>query len=86
MSICRRDDLDEESLRRLLSDEKLAALWELVGQTSALLFDSVAGEGCWQSEFSDEQRRVICLRIMVRMVGELFKPDPSPNSRSSPLH
>jgi hypothetical protein len=85
MSNYRRDDSDSKALRRLLNEEQLAALLKLVGQTGALFFDSVAGKGCWQSEFSDEQQRSICVRIMVRMVGELFKPESS-NSRSSTLH
>lgn len=86
MSNYNRDDLDKKALRRLLSEEQLAALSDLVAQTSELLFDSVAGEGCWQSEFGDEQRRLICQRIMVRMVGELFKPDQPDNSPSPTLH
>jgi hypothetical protein len=45
MSDYRRDDLDANALRRLLTKEQLAALRERVCQTSALLFDSVAGEG-----------------------------------------
>ena len=82
-----RDDLDEKALRRLLGGaERIAALMDLVRQTCALLFDTVAGAGCWQTEFTDEERRIICQRIMVRMVGELFKPEQSPNSRSSTLH
>ncbi len=81
-----RDDLDANALRRLLSEDQLDALAELVSRSSALLFDSVAGKGCWQTEFSDEERRVICQRIMVRMVGELFKPQQSPNSRGPILH
>jgi hypothetical protein len=81
-----RDDLNEKALKRLLSEEQLAALSDLVVQTSELLFNSVAGQGCWQSEFSVEQRHTICQRIMVRIVGELFKPDPSPIPRSSTLH
>ncbi len=86
MSNYSRDDLDAKALRRLLSEEQLGALSDLVVQTSELLFDSVAGAGCWQSEFSDEQRRIICQRIMVRMVGELFKPEQPPDFRSSTLH
>jgi hypothetical protein len=81
-----RDDLDAKALRRLLNEEQLAALADLVDQSSVLLFDSVAGAGCWQSEFSDQQRRIICQRIMVRMVGELFKPEHASSSRSSTLH
>ncbi len=81
-----RDDLDAKALRRLLSEEQLAALLELVARGSALLFDSVAGQGCWQAEFDDEQRRLICQRIAVRMVGELFKPGSSTDPRSSTLH
>jgi hypothetical protein len=81
-----RDDLDEKALRRLLDEGQLSALFELVQQTSGLLFDSVAGQGCWQSEYTDEERRIICRRIIVRMVGELFKPAQAPNSRSSTLH
>ena len=86
MSNYSRDDLDAKALRRLLSEDQLAVLSDLLVQTSELLFDAVAGEGCWQSEFSLEQRRIICQRIMVRMVGELFKPEQSANSRSSRLH
>jgi hypothetical protein len=86
MSNYSRDDLDANALRRLLSEEQLAALSDLVVQTSKLLFDWVAGAGCWQSEFSDEQRRIICQRIIVRMVGELFKPEQPADSRSSTLH
>jgi hypothetical protein len=86
MSNYHRDDLDTKALRRLLSEEQLTALSDLVVQSSELLFDSIAGEGCWQSEFSPEQRRIICQRIMVRMVGELFKPEQSDNSRSPTLH
>jgi hypothetical protein len=41
-----RDDLDAKGLKRLLNEEQLAALSDLVGWGSALLFDSVAGEGC----------------------------------------
>ena len=86
MSINNRDDLDKKALRRLLTEDQLAALLDLVAQTSELLFEAVAGEGCWQSEFSHEQRRVICQRIMVRMVGELFKPEQSDNSPPPTLH
>ncbi len=85
MSNYSRDDLDAKALRRLLNDEQLTALSDLVSRGSALLFDSVAGNGCWQSEYSDEERRLICQRIMVRMVAELFKPEPS-STRSSILH
>jgi hypothetical protein len=81
-----RDDLDAKALRRLLSEDQLSALSELVGRSSALLFDCVAGDGCWQAELDDEQRRIICQRIMVRMVGELFRAEQSPSSRSSTLH
>jgi hypothetical protein len=81
-----RDDLDAKALRRLLNAEQLAALSDLVGQGSALLFDSVAGEGCWHTELSEEERRLICQRIMVRMVAELFKPVASSDSRPSTLH
>ncbi len=86
MSNFSRDDLDAKALRRLLSEEQISALSDLVRRGSELLFDSVAGEGCWRSEFNDEQRRVICQRIMVRMVAELFKPEPSSSSRPSTLH
>jgi hypothetical protein len=43
-------------------------------------------EGCWEFEFTDDQRRIICQRIIVRMVGELFKPEETPNDRSSKMH
>jgi hypothetical protein len=81
-----RDDLDEKALKRLLDDKQISALFKLVLQTSALLFDSVAGPGCWQSEFTEDQRRIICQRIIVRIVGELFKPEHPPNSKPSTLH
>jgi hypothetical protein len=81
-----RDDLDEKALSRLLDGDQLSTLFELVQQTSGLLFDSVAGQGCWQSEFTDEERRTICQRVIVRMVGELFKPGKPPSARSSTLH
>jgi len=81
-----RDDLDARALSRLLSKDQLATLRDLVSRSSAILFDSVAGEGCWQSEFNEEERRIICQRIMVRMVGELFKPEQSGNSHPSTLH
>lgn len=80
MSNHRDDDTDAKVLNRLLNGDELAALWGLVDQASALFFDSVAGEGCWQSEFSDEERRMICLRIIVAMAGELVKAESS-NSR-----
>jgi hypothetical protein len=51
-----------------------------------MLFDAVAGEGGWQGEFTEEERRVIRQRIIVRMVGELFKPEEPGKSRSSMLH
>jgi hypothetical protein len=86
MSNYNRDDLDKKALKRLLSEDQLAALSDLVAQTSELLFDSIAGEGCWHADLDHEQRRVICQRIMVRMVGELFKPEQSDNSRSPTLH
>jgi hypothetical protein len=83
MSNYSRDELDAKALRRLLSAEQLAALADLIGQGSALLFDSVAGHGCWHAEFTDEERRLICQRIMVRMVAELFRPLQPAYSRSS---
>jgi hypothetical protein len=81
-----RDDLDAKALRRLLSEEQIVQLADLVERASELLFDAVAGDGGWQAELSREERRLICQRIMVRMVGELFKPEVSGNSRSSTLH
>jgi cytochrome P450 len=81
-----RDDLDAKALRRLLTEKQLAALSDLIEQASATLFDAVAGAGCWQAEFTDEQRRTLCQRIIVRMVGELFKPEEPSKSRSSILH
>ncbi|HEY2105350.1 MAG TPA: hypothetical protein VGH29_06170 [Candidatus Binataceae bacterium] len=86
MSNYSRDDLDTKALRRLLSEEQLKALSDLVARASELLFDSIAGESCWQLEVSPEQRRIICQRITVRMVGELFKPEQSQNSRPPTLH
>jgi hypothetical protein len=86
MNIYSRDDLDAKALRRLLSDGQLAVLADLVSRGSAVLFDSVAGQGCWQAEFTDDERHVICQRIMVRMVAELFRPGPSSQPRSSSLH
>ncbi len=77
MSNHRDDDTAAKVLNRLLNGVELAALWGLVDQASALFFDSVAGAGCWQSEFSDEQRRMICLRIIVAMAGELVKAESS---------
>jgi hypothetical protein len=81
-----RDDLDEKALRRLLEEDQLSALFKLVQETSGFLFDSVAGRGCWQSEFTEEERRIVCQRVIVRMVGELFKPGKLSNPRSSTLH
>ncbi len=86
MKIHNRDDLDEKALGRLLSAEQLSLLFDLVTEASQTLFDSVAGDGCWQSELSDDQRRIICRRIIVRMVGELFKPEQSLNPRPSRMH
>jgi hypothetical protein len=86
MNIYGRDDLDAKALRRLLGDGQLAVLADLVDRGSAVLFDSIAGPGCWQVEFTGEERRVICQRIMVRMVAELFKPGSSSQSRGSSLH
>ena len=81
-----RDDLDEKALKRLLDDHQLAALFDLVFQTSVLLFDSVAGPGCWQSEFTEEERRIMCQRIIVRIVGELFKAEHPRGPKPSTLH
>ncbi len=81
-----RDDLDAKALRRLLSEKQISALAELIEQGSAILFDSVAGDGCWQAEFTEEERRTICQRIIVRMVGELFKAEEPAKPRSSILH
>jgi hypothetical protein len=81
-----RDDLDEKALKRLLDDNQLGALSDLVFQASVLLFDSVAGPGCWQSEFTEDERRIICQRIIVRIVGELFKPDHPRGAKPSTLH
>lgn len=81
-----RDDLDEKALRRLLSEDQLSALFDLVIEIGELLFDSVAGQGCWRSELTDDQRRIMCQRMIVRMVGELFKPEPSSTTRSSRMH
>ena len=77
MKIYNRDDLDEKALGRLLTTEQLSLLFDLVAEASQALFDSVAGEGCWRSELTDDQRRIICRRIIVGMVGELFEPDNS---------
>jgi hypothetical protein len=81
MKIYQRDDLDQKALGRLLNDEQMSVLLDLVLEASRVLFDSVAGEGCWGSEFTDGQRRVICQRIVVRMVAELFKPEQASNDR-----
>ncbi len=81
-----RDDLDEKALHRLLTKDQLSTLFNLIFEASALLFDSVAGQGCWRSEFTDDERRIVCQRIVVRMVGELFKPEELLNTRSSMLH
>lgn len=81
-----RDELDNKALRRLLSDKQMDELANLVNKSSQLLFDAVAGEGAWQAEIDPEQRRIICQRIMVRMVSELFKPEQSDNSRPATLH
>jgi hypothetical protein len=86
MSNYNRDDLDAKALRRLLNSEQLTDLSELVGRGSELLFDSVAGQGCWKRELTDDQRRAICQRIMVRMVGELFRAERFSSYRSSTLH
>ena len=86
MKNCHRDDLDKKALGRLLSEQQLSVLFDLVFEASQLLFDSVAGEGCWQSEFTDDQRRTICQRIIVRMVGEVFGPEQPSNARSSKVH
>lgn len=81
-----RDDLDAKALKRLLCEKQIEALSDLVDRGSEMLFDAVAGEGCWQGEFTEEERRVIRQRIIVRMVGELFKPEEPGKSRSSMLH
>ncbi|MGO9058431.1 MAG: hypothetical protein ACLQU2_13765 [Candidatus Binataceae bacterium] len=81
-----RDDLDKKSLGRLLNQEQLSLLFDLVFEASRLLFDSVAGEGCWESEFTDDQRRTICQRIIVRMVRELFEPEQASSPRPSRMH
>ena len=86
MKTCKRDDLDEKALKRLLNDNQLSVLFQLVLQTGTLLFDAVAGPGCWQSEFTEDERRIICQRIIVRIVGELFRPEHPPNSKPSTLH
>jgi len=86
MKTFQRDDLDKKALGRLLNDQQMSVLLDLVLEASQLLFDSVAGGGCWQSEFTDDQRRVICQRIIVKMVGELFKPEQTSNDRSSRVH
>ncbi len=86
MKTYKRDDLDEQALKRLLNDNQLSALFKLVLQTGMLLFDAVAGPGCWQSEFTEDERRIICQRIIVRIVGELFRPEQPPNSKPSTLH
>jgi hypothetical protein len=86
MSNFTKDDLNEKALRRLLNGKQLAELYDLISHSIGLLFDAVSGDGCWKAEFTEEQRRVICQRIMVRMVNELFKPEPFPNSRPPTLH
>ena len=86
MKITQRDGFDKKALGRLLNDEQSSILFDLVLEASQLLFDSVAGEGCWQSEFTDDQQRIICQRIVVRMVGELFKPEQTSNDRSTKVH
>ncbi|GEM_PF-6189993 len=80
-----RDDLDAKALRRLLTEDQIATLSELIERASAIMFDAVAGDGSWQAEFTREQKSTICQRIIVRMVGELFKPE-EPSKRSSILH
>jgi hypothetical protein len=79
MSSHGREDLDAK-LRRLLSEDQLAALSESVGQSCGMLFDSVGGEGSWQAEFNGEQQRIVCQRVIVRMVAELFEPEQAPKS------
>ena len=86
MKTYNRDDLDERALKRLLNDNQLSALFKLVLQTGTLLFDAVAGPGCWQSEFTEDERRIICQRIIVRIVGELFRPEHPTDSKPSTLH
>jgi hypothetical protein len=81
-----RDDLDAKALRRLLTEKQIATLSDLIEQAGALMFDSVAGDGCWNSEFTREERRTICQRLIVRMIAELFKPQEPSRSSSSILH
>jgi hypothetical protein len=86
MKTSQRDDLDKKALERLVDDERLSLLFDLVLQASQMLFDAVGGKGSWQSEFNEDQRRIMCQRIVVRMVGELFKPEETSNDRPFRLH
>ena len=82
----REDDLDAKALGRLMTKEQITKVLDLVDRGSAIVFDSVAGEGCWLAEFSEEQRRTICQRIMVRMVDELFNNRECYNLVSPKVH
>jgi hypothetical protein len=75
MKSYQRNDLDKKALGRLMNEEQLSTLFDFVLEASQLLFNSVAGEGCWQSEFTDDQQRIICQRMIVKMIGELFGPE-----------
>lgn len=86
MKTYNRDDFDKKALGRLLNEKQLSVLFELAHEACRLLFDSVAGDGCWQSEFTADQRKIICQRVIVRMVGELFGPEQSPTERPSRVH
>ncbi len=86
MKTYQRDDLDQKALGRLLNDQQLSVLLDLVLEASQMLFDSVGGQGSWQFEFTDDQRRIICRRIIVRMVGELFKPEQTSSDQTSKMH
>jgi hypothetical protein len=81
-----RTDLNREAIRRLLGDEHSSAVLNLILQAAEIMFDSVGGAGSWRSEVTDGERRTICESIVVRMVGELFKPDEPPRGGSCKLH
>lgn len=86
MKSYQRDDLDKKALKRLLNEEQLSTVFEFVVEAAQVLFNSVAGEGCWQSEFTDDQQRIISQRITVKMIGELFGPEQSSNASSHRMH
>ncbi len=56
-----------------------------VDQASALFFDSVAGEGCWQSEFSDEQRpRPLGIIKAIAFVHRRHRPSTALEPQAAP--